>query len=84
MDLEWHESAASVALAHVRISEDELEVYEATLNYVLEVMSPDEIETRLGGDVDLLEGMRDDISAILEELRSIYHEPLPAEARSQS
>jgi hypothetical protein len=84
MDLESHESAASVALAHVRISEDELEVYEATLNYVLEVMSPDEIETRLGGDVDLLEGMRDDISSILEFLRLTYHEPLPAEAQRQA
>jgi hypothetical protein len=84
MDLESHESVASVALAHVRVSEDELEVYVAVLNHALEVLTPDEIEGCTGAAQDELEAIRDDVVAVLQEIRSFYEEPLPAEARRQS
>lgn len=61
MEVVNREKVASVALIHAKLSEDELAVYEAVLDYVLETMSAEEIERRFGALADEIEGMRDDL-----------------------
>jgi hypothetical protein len=57
---------ASVALIEARVSEDELATYEAALTYALDTLDGAEIERRFGASVDEIEGIRDDLRAILE------------------
>jgi uncharacterized small protein (DUF1192 family) len=72
------ETVASVAIVEARVSEDELAVYEAALNYALDTLGLAEIESRLGASVDEIEGMRDDLRTILERYGKATHklEPL--------
>jgi hypothetical protein len=71
------ERAASVALVQAKISEDELAVYEAALNYALDTLNEDEIERRFGASVDELEGMRDDLREVLEQHGEAARTPEP-------
>jgi hypothetical protein len=61
------EKVASVALVEAKVSEDELAVYEAALNYALETLEATEIERRFGASVDEIEGMRDDLREVLAQ-----------------
>jgi len=72
------ETVASVAIVEARVSEDELAVYEAALNYALDTLGLAEIESRFGASVDEIEGMRDDLRTILEQHGEATHklEPL--------
>jgi len=65
---------ASVKLMNVEISEDELDVYESCLNYVLQSCSTREIENICGATKDELEGMQENLAALLRK----YTEPLSA------
>ncbi len=56
---------ASVEILEVRLSEDELGVYEAVLSYLLNTLSSEELERRFGATRDELEGMRDDLRQAL-------------------
>lgn len=58
-------STASINFAEVRISSDELSVYEAALNLALEKLSDAEIERRFGATRDELEGICEDVNATL-------------------
>ena len=60
------EKVASVAIVKARVSEDELAVYEAALKYALDTLDEVEIESRFGASVEEIEGMRDDLRAVLE------------------
>jgi hypothetical protein len=60
------EHVASVTLAEVKVSEDELTVYATALDHILNTLNGKEIEERFGSTVDELEAMHDDIIEILE------------------
>lgn len=57
---------ASVEILEVKLSEDEVGVYEAALSYLLDTLSSEELESRLGATRDELEGMRDDLRQTLK------------------
>lgn len=61
------EIIASVAIVEVKLSEDELAVYEAALTYTLDTMGRAEIEHRFGASIDEIEAIRDDLRDILEQ-----------------
>ena len=71
------EKVASVAIVEARVSEDELAVYEAALNYALDTLDEAEIERRFGASIDEIEGMRDDLRAVLESHSEATYEPEP-------
>ena len=54
-------SVASVELAEVEISIDELQVFEAALNYAIKTMNDAEIERIFGASKDELEGIIEDV-----------------------
>ena len=56
---------ASVEILEVKLSEDEIGVYESALSYLLDTLSSEELESRLGATRDELEGMRDDLRQAL-------------------
>ncbi|HJR06561.1 MAG TPA: hypothetical protein VJ842_04825 [Pyrinomonadaceae bacterium] len=56
---------ASVEILEVKLSEDEIGVYEAALGYLLDTLSSEELESRFGATRDELEGMRDDLRQAL-------------------
>jgi hypothetical protein len=56
---------ASVDLADVRLSVDELMVYEAALSYLLDRLPANELERRFGASREEIEGMRDDLRQVL-------------------
>jgi len=54
-------SVASVELAEVEISLDELQVFEIALNYVTKSLDEKEIEKIFGATKNELEGIREDV-----------------------
>lgn len=69
---------ASVELTDIKISEDEMAVYEAALNHLLETMGTAEIENRFGASRGEIEGMRDDLRRALIEWRASSPKPVLA------
>jgi anti-sigma regulatory factor (Ser/Thr protein kinase) len=68
-------SVASVESAEVEISIDELQVFEAALNYATKTLSNAEIERIFGASKDELEGIIEDVgktSTICKE-RNLEH-----------
>lgn len=61
------DKAASVVLAEVRVSADELMVYEAALSYLLDRLKASEVERLFGAKEDEIEGIRDDLREALAE-----------------
>lgn len=59
------DSLASINFAEVRISADELAVYETALRFALEKLSDTEIECRFGANRDEIEGICEDLSQTL-------------------
>ena len=57
-------SVASVELAEVEISIDELQVFEAALNYATKTLNDAEIERIFGASKDELEGIIEDVENI--------------------
>jgi len=68
------EKVASVELTQIKVSEDELAVYEAALSYTMEALEAAEVERRFGASVDEVEGMRDDLRHALAQ-RESPHRP---------
>ncbi len=62
-------SIASVEIAEVRVSVDELQIYEIALTNSLEKMSESEIVSLFGATKDELEGIRDDVRESLISCR---------------
>lgn len=54
-------SVASIDFSDVRMSIDELQVFEAVLSHALETFSDEEIETKLGATRDEVEGIGEDV-----------------------
>lgn len=69
---------ASVELSTVRVSEDELAVYEAALSYVLETLEAADVERRFGASVDEIEGIRDDLREALTPHSETPRKHVPA------
>lgn len=59
------DSLASINFAEVRVSSDELSVFETALELALEILNDAEIERRFGATRDELEGIYEDVSATL-------------------
>ncbi|MGB9179098.1 MAG: hypothetical protein WCB68_07595 [Pyrinomonadaceae bacterium] len=78
MEISSKKSIVSVGLAEVRASIDEIETYEAALSYLLETLSTEEIEQRLGASRDEVEGMCDDLRHAISLLQSSTPEPISA------
>ena len=70
------DKVASVELITVRVSEDELAVYEAALSYALEALGAAEVERRFGALVDEIEGVRDDLREALTKHSETPHKPV--------
>ena len=71
-------SIASVELVEVRASIDEIEAYESALSYLLETLSSEEIEQRLGASREEVEGMCDDLRHALSVIQPSAPEPISA------
>ncbi|HEX8072627.1 MAG TPA: hypothetical protein VF546_21945 [Pyrinomonadaceae bacterium] len=65
MEVIGKERLASVELFHVKVSEDELAVYEAALSHLLDTLDAAELEDRLGASRDEIEALRDDLRQAL-------------------
>lgn len=65
-------------LAEVRVSVDELMLYEAALSYLLESLEASELERRFGATRDEIEGMHDDLREALAQCGELSHRPVPA------
>lgn len=65
MEVISKERVASVELAEIKVSEDEIAVYEASLSYVLNSLSTSEIERRFGATLDEIVGMHDDLRQVI-------------------
>ncbi|HJQ31548.1 MAG TPA: hypothetical protein VJ866_05200 [Pyrinomonadaceae bacterium] len=65
------EVVASVELVEVKVSEDELAVFESALSYALRNLSDADVERLLGATRDEAEGLLDD----LREISSPQGEP---------
>ncbi|MBC7910810.1 MAG: hypothetical protein H7Y30_09945 [Pyrinomonadaceae bacterium] len=78
MEIISNTSIASVELAEVRASIDEITTYEAALSYLLEALSAEEIEQRLNASRDEVEGMCDDLRQIISVLQTSTPEPISA------
>jgi|GEM_PF-2496986 len=71
------DKVASVVLLDVRLSEDEIALYQSVLSYILDAMSADEVELRFGASVDEVEGIRDDLREALANCK-VRIKSLPA------
>lgn len=58
-------SVASVELAEVEMSLDELQVFETVLNYATKILDDREIERIFGASKDELEGISEDVEKAL-------------------
>ena len=58
-------SIASVELAEVEISLDELQVFEIALNYAIKNLDEKEIERIFGASKDELEGIIEDVESVV-------------------
>jgi len=65
MELVRKEKVASVVLLEVKVSEDELMLYKAALSHILSTLDAAELETLFGATKEEIEGMHDDIEAVL-------------------
>lgn len=70
MEVKNTNSTASIDFAEVKISVDELEVFETALSYALEKLSDKEIESKFGATRDEIEGMLDDVKQTISESKS--------------
>ena len=68
-------SIASVELAEVEVSIDELQVFEAALNYATKTLTDTEIERIFGASKDELEGIIEDVekTSITCKERNLEH-----------
>ena len=67
MEVTGKERIASVELFSLKVSEDEIGVYEAALSYILDSLEESEVEGRLGASREELKGMRDDLRRVLSD-----------------
>jgi hypothetical protein len=56
---------ASIKFFHIEVSEDELDVYERALSYILNNVPKDDLMIILGDDDGMITVLRDDLSELL-------------------
>ena len=78
MEIISKKAVASVELAEVRVSIDEIATCESALSYLLETLPANEIEKRLGATRDELEGICDDLRQVISVLQTSTPEPISA------
>ena len=70
MEVKNTNSIASINYAEVKVSVDELEVYETALNFALEKLSDKELELTFGAKREEIEGIMEDIKQTISECKS--------------
>jgi len=70
MEVKNTNSIASINYAEVKVSVDELEVYETALNFALEKLSDKELELKFGAKREEIEGIMDDVRQTISECKS--------------
>ena len=65
MEIINSKTIASVGIATIKVTVDELAVLEAILSHALQTLSKDELDQRFGAAQDEIEAMRDDLRAYL-------------------
>jgi hypothetical protein len=65
MEVTGKDRIASVELFNVKVSEDELSVYEAALSHLLDTLDTAELERYLEASRDEIEALRDDLRQVL-------------------
>lgn len=65
MEIINSKTIASVEVATIKATVDELAVLEAILSHALQTLNTDELEQRFGATQDEIEAMRDDLRAYL-------------------
>ena len=71
MEIRKVREIASVKVLNVKISEDELDVYERCLDYVLQRCSPNDMEAVSGATQEELEDIRHQIMAALRKYTAL-------------
>ena len=70
MEIKKTNSIASVNYAELKVSIDELEVYETAISFVLNNLSDEEIELKFGAKRDELEGICEDVKQAVAKCRT--------------
>ena len=70
MEVKSTNSIASIKYAEVKVSIDELEVYETALSFALKNLSDQEIELKFGANREEIEGIADDIKQTISECKA--------------
>ncbi len=80
MEVINNDKVASVALAEVRVSADELALYEAALSHLLDDLEMSELEGRFGASRDEVEGMRERLRDCLTRHGATSRKPVSCQA----
>lgn len=75
MEIINRKKIASVSLAEVSISQDELEVFETAIKFALKKLTEDEIEMLFGATKEELEGSLEDLQLISQKTDKHKLEP---------
>jgi hypothetical protein len=70
MEVKNTNSIASIDFAEVKISVDELEVFETALNFALEKLSDKEVELKFDATRDEVEGICEDVRQTISSSQS--------------
>ena len=70
MEIKNTNSIASIDFAEVKISVDELEVFETALNFALEKLSDKEVELKFDATRDEVEGICEDVRQTISSSQS--------------
>ncbi len=65
MEVKNTNSIASIDFAEVKVSADELAVFETALSYALESLSDKELDSKFGATRDEIEGINEDVNEAL-------------------
>jgi hypothetical protein len=75
---------ASVQLIDVEVSEDELDVYQRCLSYILEHVDPKQIEEEFGATADEILGMVESMEDVMDRAGILFdEEEAPVELESE-
>lgn len=68
-------SIASVSLAEISVSQDELEVFETAIKFALKKLSEAEVEMMFGATKDELQGVLEDLENAVKKSKESNLEP---------
>jgi hypothetical protein len=85
MNLLSKREIASVQLIDVEVSEDELDVYQRCLSYILEHVDPKQMEEKFGATSDEILGMVESMEDVMDRAGILFdEEELQAELEAEA